>query len=57
MPQNICSLKINVKHMENQSPLSQSMDQMSSENTWMVHCLSLATIGMLAYMQLAPIIA
>ena len=32
-------------------------DQFSSENTWLVHCLSLATIGMLAYMQLAPIIA
>ena len=39
------------------SPLRESMDQMSSENNWMVHCLSLATIGMLAYMQLAPIIA
>ena len=39
------------------SPLMQSADQMASENNWMVHCLSLATIGMLAYMQLAPIIA
>jgi len=39
------------------SPLSQSTDQFSSENTWMVHCLSLATIGMLAYMQLSTIIA
>jgi hypothetical protein len=43
--------------MENKTPLSQSMDRMASENNWMVHCLSLATIGMLAYMQLAPIIA
>lgn len=40
-----------------QNPISKSEDQFSSENTWMVHCLSLATIGMLAYMQLAPIIA
>lgn len=39
------------------SPLHESMDQITSENAWMVHCLSLATIGMLAYMQLAPIIA
>lgn len=39
------------------NPSSEHVDQMISENTWMVHCLSLATIGMLAYMQLAPIIA
>ena len=26
------------------------------ENSWMVQCLSLATIGMLAYMQIAPVI-
>jgi len=39
------------------SPLKQSTDQFASENTWLVHCLSLATIGMLAYLQLAPIIA
>lgn len=39
------------------NPLQQSQDQFSSENTWIVHCLSMATIGMLAYMQLAPIIA
>ena len=39
------------------TPTKQSDDQFSSENTWVVHCLSLATIGMLAYMQLAPIIA
>lgn len=39
------------------TPVKQSEDQFSSENTWLVHCLSLATIGMLAYMQLAPIIA
>lgn len=25
-----------------------------SENNWMVQCLSLATIGMLAYMHIAP---
>jgi hypothetical protein len=36
---------------------SKKVDQFASENTWLVHCLSLATIGMLAYMQLAPIIA
>jgi len=36
---------------------TKSPDQFASESTWLVHCLSLATIGMLAYMQLAPIIA
>lgn len=25
-----------------------------SENSWMVQCLSLATVGMLAYMHIAP---
>jgi hypothetical protein len=39
------------------TPTRTSDDQFASENTWLVHCLSLATIGMLAYMQLAPIIA
>jgi len=39
------------------TPLQESQDQFTSENSWVVHCLSLATIGMLAYMQLAPIIA
>jgi hypothetical protein len=28
----------------------------NSENSWMVQCLSLATIGMLAYMQIAPVV-
>lgn len=27
-----------------------------SENSWMVQCLSLATIGMLAYMHIAPVV-
>lgn len=27
-----------------------------SENSWMVQCLSLATIGMLAFMQISPVI-
>ena len=27
-----------------------------TENSWMVQCLSLATIGVLAYMQIAPAI-
>gem|GEM_PF-775789 len=27
-----------------------------SENSWMVQCLSLAMIGMLTYMQIAPIV-
>lgn len=26
----------------------------ASEDSWMVQCLSLATIGMLAYMHIAP---
>lgn len=43
--------------MENYTPVQTQPDKFSSENTWMVHCLSMATIGMLAYMQLAPIIA
>ncbi len=30
--------------------------ELFSENSWMVHCLSLATIGMLGYMQLAQVI-
>ena len=39
------------------SPLKESQQELTSENSWAVHCLSLATIGVLAYMQLAPIIA
>lgn len=31
--------------------------EMLSENTWMVHCMSLATIGMLGYMQISDVIA
>lgn len=27
-----------------------------NSNSWMVQCLSLATIGMLAYMQISPVI-
>jgi len=39
------------------TPLQESQQSLISENSWVVHCLSLATIGMLAYMNLAPIIA
>ena len=28
----------------------------SSENAWVVQCFSLATIGMLAYMHIAPVV-
>lgn len=27
-----------------------------SENSWVVQCFSLAAIGMLAYMQIAPVV-
>jgi hypothetical protein len=27
-----------------------------SENSWMVQCLSLATIGVLAFMQISPVV-
>ena len=32
-------------------------DPFSSENTWMVHCLSLAAVGLLSYLHLAPLVA
>ena len=43
--------------MSNLTPLQESQSQLTSDNSWVVHCLSMATIGMLAYMQLAPVIA
>jgi hypothetical protein len=39
------------------TPVQDVTKEMISENSWIVHCLSMATIGMLAYMQLAPVIA
>lgn len=41
--------------MENK-PLQDHKMTFQSENAWMVQCLSLATIGMLAYMHIAPVV-
>ncbi len=41
---------------ENTSGMTSEKMSFSNENSWMVQCLSLATIGMLAYMHIAPVV-
>jgi len=36
------------------SKLSPDKSTFQTEDSWMLQCLSLATIGVLAYMQIAP---
>ena len=42
---------------EGSSPKSDIQMTFQSENAWMVQCLSLAALGMLTYLHLAPMIA
>jgi len=46
----VLSIKIIMKNLAPNNMTFQS------ENSWMVQCLSLAMIGMLTYMQIAPIV-
>lgn len=44
--------------METQvSPIKKSEDLFASEHAWMVQCLSLAALGLLTYLHIAPMIA
>ena len=47
------SLKIILGFMKNLAPNKMTFQ---TENSWMVQCLSLATVGMLAYMHIAPVV-
>ncbi len=38
-------------------PNGVTQDAFSSEDAWMVQCLSLAALGLLTYLHVAPIIA
>jgi hypothetical protein len=38
-------------------PERTTQDAFSSEHAWMVQCLSLAALGLLTYLHVAPIIA
>ena len=38
-------------------PNGATQDAFSSEHAWMVQCLSLAALGLLTYLHVAPIIA
>ncbi len=41
----------------NVAPTGVTQDAFSSEHAWMVQCLSLAALGLLTYLHVAPIIA
>ena len=39
------------------SPEKSEVENFSSEHAWMVQCLSLAALGLLTYLHIAPMVA
>lgn len=39
------------------APVASEVDSFSSEHAWMVQCLSLAALGLLTYLHIAPMVA